>query len=75
MKTLEGGWDVVISAYKFTIFEIWRDIIRKERCELYTGIYSYTPISRNIYCVSVLSLHQSLPTQIQLTVFSASVVH
>jgi len=25
MKTLQDGWYVVINAYKFTIFEIWRD--------------------------------------------------
>jgi len=25
MKTLEDGWYVVINAYQFTVFEIWRD--------------------------------------------------
>ena len=27
MKTLEGGWYVVINAYKFTVFEIWGDFV------------------------------------------------
>jgi len=27
MKTLEDGWYVVINAYQFTVFEIWRDFL------------------------------------------------
>jgi len=27
MKTLEDGWYIVMNAYKFTVFEIWRDFL------------------------------------------------
>jgi len=27
MKTLEDRWYVVINAYQFTVFEIWRDFL------------------------------------------------
>jgi len=27
IETLEDGWYVVIYAYQFTVFEIWRDLI------------------------------------------------
>jgi len=43
MKTLEGGWYVVINAYKFAIFEIWGDffVLSYIACSRYPLIRVY----------------------------------
>jgi len=43
MKTLEDGWYVVINAYQFTVFEIWRDffVLSYIACPRYPYIRVY----------------------------------
>ena len=58
MKTLEDGWYVVINAYKFTVFEIWRDIFASVLSYIACPCYPYIRVYRlydtheyNIFCL------------------------
>ena len=54
MKTLEDGWYVVINAYQFTVFEIWRDffVLSYIACPRYPYIRFY-----RLYDIKILVVY------------------
>ena len=54
MKTLEDRWYVVINAYQFTVFEIWRDslVLSYIACPRYPYIRVY-----RLYDIAVVQRH------------------